>query len=170
MRHKIKVIGKSRIFSCQKASRIIGDLQNTRRMDSPTLWLVSAVKQALKKAGVQELPDDAAVVVATQFGPMGSTKLFLEGIKQQSVLQASPFIFPSTVIHMATGTISLYFGIKGPVLTLIGDYQEALSYAKELIENNKASLVITGYVDDAKGILPRVKVINGATAVIVKRI
>lgn len=142
---QVAVIGKAEVSS--GAGEIAANSPRFRKMDGFSLLAVAAAKLALENAGVSP-PADAGIVLATRYGPIHTTEEFLNGISKYGPQLASAFLFPGTVMNMAAGMVSMEFGLKGPSVTMVGEIEQALGYAADLIKSGKASLMLVGYVEE----------------------
>ncbi len=134
------------------AKKIIGDSPRLRKMDRLSQYAVAAAKLALESAKLSP-PQEAGVVISTLYGPINSTREFLQGVTQFGPHLASAFIFPNTVMNMVTGMVSIEFGLKGPSATMVGEIDQAIGYAADLIKNGRASVMLAGYVEEENEII-----------------
>lgn len=153
-REKVVVTGFGKVSSKDfKAKEVIGDSPHFRKMDVFCRYAVGAVKLAVKDAQIF-LPEEGGVVLSTLWGPMTSIKELLISIKDNGPHLASAFVFPTAVINMATGMVTMEFNIKGPSATIVGELPKAVEYASDLIVEGKAPVMLAGYVEEENELSP----------------
>jgi len=135
------------------AKKLIGDLPRFRKMDRFSRCAAAAARLALRDAG-RSLPESAAAVIASGFGPFESTERFLQGMVEHGSHLASAIIFPNTVMNMAAGMLSICFGIKGPTVTIAGELEQAIELAADLIQRGRAEVMLAGYVEEKNDRFP----------------
>jgi len=135
------------------AKKLIGDLPRFRKMDRFSQFAAAAARLALRDAG-RSLPENAAAVIASGFGPFESTERFLQGMAEHGSHLASAIMFPNTVMNMAAGMLSISFKIKGPTVTIAGKLEQAIELAADLILRGRADSALAGYVEEKNDRFP----------------
>jgi 3-oxoacyl-[acyl-carrier-protein] synthase II len=136
---------KSTIKVTADLKSLIGRLPRFRKMDR---FAGLAVAAAVKAVGRRKLPPGTGVIVATIAGPLNSTEKFIRQMTRHGPELASAFLFPSTVLNLAAGMISITLGLRGPSATVIGRLDEALQIAAGMIEYGQAPAMLAGYVEE----------------------
>jgi 3-oxoacyl-[acyl-carrier-protein] synthase II len=98
------------------------DAKEARRMDVFIHYGVAAATQAMKDSGLEVTDQNAhRVGVAVGSGIGGLPMLGNGGIilKEKGPRKISPFFIPATIINMASGLISIRFGLKGPNIAIV---------------------------------------------------
>jgi 3-oxoacyl-(acyl-carrier-protein) synthase len=116
------------------------------RMDRLSQLALLAAHQALEAPGVlPPRPERAGVALGTAFGSHLSNELYWHGQRQPE--GASPSLFAYTLPSAAAAEISMYFGLKGPLVTVAHGAASglaALASAASLIAAGAADWMIAG--------------------------
>lgn len=155
-------IDRLKSFDCSKyPSQIAGEVKNfnatdiippkqIRRMDKFVQYAVSCASMALKDSGLsieKEDPYRFGVLVGSGIGGLRVIE------REHSVLLAkgpdrvSPFLIPMLIVNMASGQIAIFFGLKGPnisVATACASGNHAIGDAFSIIKLNRADIMVTG--------------------------
>lgn len=130
-----------------------------RRMSPPSQLAVAATHMALEDAGLLDtvpLGPEAAVVMATAFGPPGTTEKLLRSIITEGPEAASPFLFMESVANAPAAQMAIAFGLEGPSWTIaqrsVGPLQ-AVARAASLVAQGKARYALAGAFDEANPLL-----------------
>jgi 3-oxoacyl-[acyl-carrier-protein] synthase II len=122
-----------------------------RKVDDFVIFAMCAARQALDDAGwhPQSYEDQVATGVMIGSGIGG-----LEGIADMSIVlkergprRISPFFIPGRLINLASGYVSIEFGLKGPnhaVVTACSTGAHAIGDAGRLIALGDADVVVAG--------------------------
>jgi 3-oxoacyl-[acyl-carrier-protein] synthase II len=139
--------------------RIIGK-HTMRRLDRYSRMAVLAACQAMADAGGLNGPgpcgDRVGIIIATGFGPVGSTCAFLKSIPDVDHLFPSPTHFSNSVHNSAAAYISMHLGITGPALTVSqpeGAVTSALLTAGLWLAEGCVDAVLFGAVDEYADVL-----------------
>lgn len=125
--------------------RLIGKLPRFRKMDRFTGYAAAAAGRAI---GRRKMPAGTGIVLATLSGPLVSTEKFVRDLGKHGPGLASALLFPSTVLNLAAGTVSIVHGLRGPSVTVIGRLEEAVQIASGMIECGRAPAMLAGYVEE----------------------
>jgi 3-oxoacyl-[acyl-carrier-protein] synthase II len=132
------------------------DSKDQRRYDDFIQYALIAAKQAMKDSGLEiKTPDEqyrAGVLVGSGIGG-------LTGIQDTTLLMAekgprrvSPFFIPGSLINLASGLISINFGLKGPnhaVVTACATGTHAIGDAARIIAVGDADVMVAGGAESA---------------------
>jgi 3-oxoacyl-[acyl-carrier-protein] synthase II len=152
-------------ISCQIAHRVpIGDtadgkfnaddwmdVKDQRKVDPFIVYAMAAAKQAIDDAGVEPTTQSDAERTGTLIGSgIGG----LGGIYETSVIlhekgprRVSPFFIPGRLINLASGYVSIRFGLKGPnhsVVTACSTGAHAVGDSWRLIAMGDADVMVAG--------------------------
>ncbi len=127
-----------------------------RRNDLFIVYALAAATQALRDAGY--VPESeaqrqrAGVLVGSGIGGLATiaeTALLLE---KSGPRRVSPFFIPAALINLASGQISIRFGLKGPnhaVVTACSTGAHAIGDAARLIAHGDADVMVAGGAEAA---------------------
>lgn len=130
---------------------VISSPKEQRKVDDFITYAILAADEAIKDSNWSASnPEDefrAGVLVGSGIGG-------LQGIEQTSLLfdekgprRVSPFFIPGRLINLASGHISIRYGLKGPnssVVTACSTGSHAIGDAARLIALNDADMMIAG--------------------------
>ncbi len=127
-----------------------------RRNDLFIVYALAAATQALRDAGYvpesEEQRQRAGVLVGSGIGGLATiaeTTLLLE---KSGPRRVSPFFIPAALINLASGQISIRFGLKGPnhaVVTACSTGAHAIGDAARLIAHGDADVMVAGGAEAA---------------------
>lgn len=131
------------------------DSKEARRNDKFIAYAVSAAKQAMKDSGLLDILSDEDKL---NFGVnIGSGIGGLQSIYENSVLlssggykKISPFFLPASLINLASGFVSIEYGLKGPntsVVTACATGTHAIGDSYRMIKYGDADYMIAGGSD-----------------------
>jgi len=97
------------------------DQRALRRMARVSRYAISAIKMAIRDAGGDDIePGETALIVALTHGALNYTCEYHSSIVDSSSVDISPLLFSESVLNAPAGNASIYFGINGPVHTIVG--------------------------------------------------
>ncbi len=126
------------------------DPREAKRFDRFTHFAVAGARQAIADGGLDLDAVDRSrfgVVIGSGIGGLG----LLE--KQHSIMlergpgRISPYFIPGMIINMASGVISITFGLKGPntaTVTACATGNHAIGEGLRIIQNGDADLMLAG--------------------------
>ena len=127
------------------------DVKDQRKVDPFIVYAMAAAKQAIDDAGVEPKTQDDAERTGTLIGSgIGG----LGGIYETSVIlhekgprRVSPFFIPGRLINLASGYVSIRFGLKGPnhsVVTACSTGAHAIGDSWRIIAMGDADVMVAG--------------------------
>ncbi len=162
--------GKSGITEITKfdtslyASKIAGEVQDFNAKDWMLIkdakrsqlfiaYAVAAARMALEDSGYKidsSNADKVGVITGSGLGGLDMIEHTTRIIENKGPNRVSPFFIPMVIGNMAPGMISIYFGAKGPNLsisTACAAGTHAIGDAYKIIQNGTADMMITGGVE-----------------------
>jgi len=134
------------------------DAKELRRNDEFIVYGIAAATQALQDSGFEpedeEARERAGVLIGSGIGGLNAiaeTALLLE---KSGPRRVSPFFIPSALINLASGQVSIRFGLKGPnhaVVTACSTGAHAIGDASRLIGLGDADVMVAGGCEAAVG-------------------
>src|SRR5690606_21572326 len=122
-----------------------------RKVDDFIVFAMSAARQALEDANWKPTTDDDQCETGVMIGS-GSGRLC--GIaygdivgKEGGTRRLSPFFIPARIINLASGYVSIEFGLKGPnsaVVTACSTGSHAIGDAGRMIALGDADVMVAG--------------------------
>jgi len=126
------------------------DKRELRRMDRFTQYALVATFLALKDGKISlENEDKERIGVVLGSGIGGMETLEMEHLKllEKGPRRVSPVFIPMMISNMASGQISIYYGLKGPsmvITTACASGTHAIGEAFRMIQRGICDLIITG--------------------------
>lgn len=152
-------------IACQIAHRIpLGDYANgmynpdewmevkeQRKVDPFIVYAMAAATQAIQDAGVepktQEEQERTGVLIGSGIGGVGGIYDASVTLHEKGPRRISPFFIPGRLINLASGQVSIRFGLKGPnhsVVTACSTGAHAIGDAARLIALGDADVMVAG--------------------------
>ncbi|MFH1062022.1 MAG: beta-ketoacyl-[acyl-carrier-protein] synthase family protein [Candidatus Omnitrophota bacterium] len=147
---KVKVAGEITEFD----PLLILEEKKIMDLDRATLLLLSSAKLCLDDSGFQvdeKNTYQTGVSVGTTFGSLHSVSKYNQEALTEGPRYANPSVFPSTVGNSPASRVSIRYKIKGfnaTISTGISAGLDALEYATDLIELDRAKQILVGAVED----------------------
>jgi 3-oxoacyl-[acyl-carrier-protein] synthase II len=127
------------------------DVKDQRKVDPFIVYAMAAATQAIEDAGVEPKTEEEKHRIGTLIGSgIGG----IGGIYETSIIlhekgprRVSPFFIPGRIINMASGNVSIRFGLKGPnhsVVTACSTGAHAIGDAARLIMLGDADVMVAG--------------------------
>ena len=131
------------------------DPRESKRMDRFTQFAVAAASQAANESGLDFSRENVlrvGVIIGTGIG--GIKEIEQQHIKllEKGVRQVSPFTVPRLMANAASGTIAIYYGLKGPnfcVTSACASANHAIGEAFCNIAFGRSDIIITGGTEAA---------------------
>lgn len=142
----VKIAGEVKDFD----PALAGDKKTIRHMDRNAQFAVAAARMAVEDAKLdmeKEDPDMAGTVIGTGIGGIATMEETVFRIEQKGPGKVNPFAVPMMIANMASGQVSITFGLQGPVLTDVtacASGTNAIGLAARLIKHGDADVMIAG--------------------------
>jgi 3-oxoacyl-[acyl-carrier-protein] synthase II len=123
--------------------------KESRRMDRYTQLSVTAAREAVAQSGL-DIPAEAmrvGVLVGTGMGGMETFEAGTETLLTSGPKRISPFFVPMMLANMASGTVSIEVGAKGPnfgTVSACASSAHSIGEASLMIRNGIADAMVTG--------------------------
>ncbi len=124
-----------------------------RRLDRSSQYAVVAARQALASARYSMTGREERTGILLGTGSAGATPLvdFERQMALEGPESASPFLFPYTVSNAPASVVAIELQIRGPNVTITQKdpaAQNALLYARLLLEGRRADAILVGAADE----------------------
>ena len=147
----VKIAGEVKDFD----PALAGDKKTIRHMDRNAQFAVAAARMAVEDAKLdmeKENPGMAGTVIGTGIGGIATMEETVFRIEQKGPGKVNPFAVPMMIANMASGQVSITFGLQGPVLTDVtacASGTNAIGLAARLIKHGDADVMIAGGTEAA---------------------
>jgi 3-oxoacyl-[acyl-carrier-protein] synthase II len=132
------------------------DPKDQRRYDDFIQYALIAAKQAMKDSGLEIKTVDqqyrSGVLVGSGIGGLTGIQDTTLLEKEKGPRRISPFFIPGSLINLASGLISINFGLKGPnhsVVTACATGTHAIGDAARIIAVGDADVMVAGGAESA---------------------
>ncbi len=122
-----------------------------RKVDKFILYAMAAADQALEDARwtaeSEEARNRAGVLIGSGIGGLTNIAETAVLLKDRGPRRVSPFFIPSALINLASGQVSIRYGLKGPnhaVVTACSSGAHAIGDAARLIALGDADVMVAG--------------------------
>jgi 3-oxoacyl-[acyl-carrier-protein] synthase II len=122
-----------------------------RKVDPFIIYALAAARQALDDASWRpETPEDqcaTGVMIGSGIGGVGGIADGAILVKERGPRKLSPFFIPGRIINLASGYVSIEFGLKGPnssVVTACSTGSHAIGDAGRMIALGDADVMVAG--------------------------
>lgn len=126
------------------------DRKEVRRNDRFIHLAIAAAAEALRTAELTVTPDNAESIGVIIGSGIGGITTLAEGVitlQERGPARISPFLVPAMITNMASGQVSMMFGLKGPnycPTSACASGAHAIGEAAEIIRRRWASAVVAG--------------------------
>jgi 3-oxoacyl-[acyl-carrier-protein] synthase II len=132
------------------------DVKDQRKVDPFIVYAMAASKQAIDDAGVeprsQEDAERTGVLIGSGIGGLGGIYETSLVLAEKGPRRISPFFIPGRLINLASGYVSIRFGLKGPnhsVVTACSTGAHAIGDSWRLIAMGDADVMVAGGSESA---------------------
>jgi 3-oxoacyl-[acyl-carrier-protein] synthase II len=132
------------------------DSKEQRKVDPFILYAMAAAKQAIEEAGVEprtkEEAERTGVLIGSGIGGLGGIYEASITLHEKGPRRISPFFIPGRLINLASGYVSIRFGLKGPnhsVVTACSTGAHAIGDSWRLIAMGDADVMVAGGAESA---------------------
>lgn len=122
-----------------------------RKVDDFIIYALSAARQALDDANWKPQTDEdrfaTGVMIGSGIGGVGGIAEGAILVKERGPRRLSPFFIPGRIINLASGYVSIEFGLKGPnsaVVTACSTGSHAIGDAGRMIALGDADVMVAG--------------------------
>jgi len=156
-------IGPITAFDCKDYDcRIAGEVRNfdpacgfknpkeVRRTDRYTHLAMAAAAEAWKDAGLEGAAldaDRAGVLVGSGIGGLSTLEEQHSILRDRGPKKVSPFMIPMMINNIASGHISMLYGLRGPnfaIVSACATASHSIGESWRLIRENEADLIVAG--------------------------
>ncbi len=127
-----------------------------RRNDLFIVYAIAAATQALADSGFEPRDEEererAGVLIGSGIGGLSTIADTAVQLEKSGPRRVSPFFIPAALINLATGHVSIRFGLKGPnhsVVTACSTGAHAIGDAARLIALGDADVMVAGGAEAA---------------------
>jgi 3-oxoacyl-[acyl-carrier-protein] synthase II len=130
--------------------------KDQRKVDAFILFAIAAAEQALTDAGWK--PEDEAerertgVIIGSGIGGLATIADTALILRDKGPRRVSPFFIPGSLINLASGQVSIRYGLKGPnhsVVTACSTGAHAIGDGTRLIQHGDADVMVAGGAEAA---------------------
>ena len=127
------------------------DVKDQRKVDPFIVFAMAAAKQAIDDAGVepktQEEAERTGVLIGSGIGGLGGIYETSIVLHEKGPRRVSPFFIPGRLINLASGYVSIRYGLKGPnhsVVTACSTGAHAIGDSWRIIAMGDADVMVAG--------------------------
>ena len=127
-----------------------------RRMDPFIIYAMAAAQQAIEDSGCKPTTEDekekTGVMIGSGIGGLIGISEGAVALNEKGPRRVSPFFIPSNLINLASGHVSIRYGLKGPnhaVVTACSTGAHAIGDATRLIQWEDADVMVAGGTEAA---------------------
>ena len=127
-----------------------------RRMDPFIVYAMAAAQQAIEDSGARPKTEDekerTGVMIGSGIGGLIGIAEGSQVLAEKGPRRVSPFFIPSNLINLASGHVSIRYGLKGPnhaVVTACSTGAHAIGDAARLIQWEDADVMVAGGTEAA---------------------
>ncbi len=142
-----RIAGEVRNFD---PSKVFKNPKDVRRTDRYTHLAMGAAVEAWRDAGLEGAtfdPDRAGVLVGSGIGGLSTLEEQHNILRDRGPKKVSPFMIPMMINNIASGHISMHFGLRGPNFAIVSACATATHSIGEgwrLIRESEADLIVAG--------------------------
>lgn len=131
------------------------DPKEVRRTDRFVCLAVIASEMAVKDAGIDLSKEDAyrlGVMIGAGVGGLDTIEKQVAVLLERGPRRISPFLIPQLIVNMASGMVSIRFGLKGPnsaVVTACATGTNNIGDAVRIIQRGDANVMLAGGTEAA---------------------
>ena len=144
-------------YKCKLAAEVKGfdakqymDPKAAKRMEAFCQYAVAAAKEAMEDAGLdmeKEDPWRVGVAVGSGIGSLQAMEREHKKLLEKGPNRVNPFLVPSMISNMASGNVSIQFGLKGKsinVVTACATGTNCIGEAMRSIQHGEADVMVAG--------------------------
>ena len=114
--YPVQIAGQVKDFDPVK---YVGDKKTSRHMDRNAQFAVAAAKMAVEDSKLDMTKEDSnrvGVIIGTGIGGISTMEETVHRIDTRGPSKVNPFAVPMMIANMASGQVSITFGLQGPVM------------------------------------------------------
>lgn len=144
-------------YKCKLAAEVKGfdakqymDPKAAKRMEAFCQYAVAAAKEAMEDAGLdmeKEDPWRVGVAVGSGIGSLQAMEREHKKLLEKGPNRVNPFLVPLMISNMASGNVSIQFGLKGKsinVVTACATGANCIGEAMRSIQHGEADVMVAG--------------------------
>lgn len=127
-----------------------------KRIDTFIVYAVAAAAEAIADSGVNSFSESqkerVGVLIGSGIGGLPAIYETSVNMYKNGARKVSPFFIPSSLINLASGHVSIKFGLRGPnhsVVTACATGTHAIGDATRIIQMDSADVMIAGGAEAA---------------------
>tara|TARA_B100000282_G_scaffold108000_1_gene76656 strand:+ start:253 stop:1494 length:1242 start_codon:yes stop_codon:yes gene_type:complete len=131
------------------------DAKDSRRLDPFIQFGLAATAEAIKDSGInleEYNLDRIGVSIGSGIGGLETIEKNSLVLSEKGPKRISPFFVPGSIINMASGTVAIKYGLRGPNLSMVSACSSAghsIGYSARSIAYGEADIMITGGAEAA---------------------
>ena len=131
------------------------DAKDSRRLDPFIQFGLAATAEAIKDSGIKLEDynlDRIGVSIGSGIGGLETIEKNSLVLSEKGPKRISPFFVPGSIINMASGTVAIKYGLRGPNLSMVSACSSAghsIGYSARSIAYGEADIMITGGAEAA---------------------
>ncbi|WP_294146024.1 beta-ketoacyl-ACP synthase II [uncultured Clostridium sp.] len=144
--YKAKVAAQVKDFNAKDYM----DPKAARRMETFSQYAVAAASQAIKQAGLdmeKEDPYKVGISIGSGIGSLQAIEREYTKLQTKGPGRVNPLLVPLMISNMATGNVSIQFGLKGKsinVVTACATGTHSIGEAYRSIQHGEADVMVAG--------------------------
>lgn len=150
--YPVQIAGQVKDFDPVK---YVGDKKTSRHMDRNAQFAVAAAKMAVEDSKLDMTKEDSnrvGVIIGTGIGGISTMEETVHRIDTRGPSKVNPFAVPMMIANMASGQVSITFGLQGPVMadvTACASGNNAIGRATRMIQWDDADVMFAGGTEAA---------------------
>ena len=126
------------------------DPKTAKRMELFSQYAIAAAKEAIEQAGLDMEKEDAyriGTAVGSGTGSLQAVERNIKRMEEKGPGRMEPLLVPSMISNMASGNVSIYFGLKGKsinVVTACATGNHNIGEAFRTIQYGDADVMVAG--------------------------
>ena len=131
------------------------DPKDSRRLDPFIQFGLAATAEAIKDSGINLNDHDLdriGVSIGSGIGGLETIEKNSLILKDKGPKRISPFFVPGSIINMASGTVAIKYGLRGPNLSMVSACSSAghsIGYSARGIAYGEVDIMVTGGAEAA---------------------
>ncbi|MCL2469810.1 MAG: beta-ketoacyl-ACP synthase II [Alphaproteobacteria bacterium] len=132
------------------------DPKDQKKMDTFIHYALAAAQEALEDSGYKPASDEererAGVLIGSGIGGLHEIYETSIVLHERGVRRVSPFFIPRSLINLASGQVSIKYGLRGPnhaVVTACATGSHAIGDAARFIRTGEADVMVAGGTEAA---------------------